>query len=419
MSRVPLGSALGPVHPASPWKVWATGQGTALVPSQTAWNGGVPVGLAPRVGGWENAVCSGVDSRGLCEVRNALGPQWDPSRRDPAAVAPSAVGVNVEGGGLRSLAWRGCQPPGMQGTPWHNPIQILVIPSGECRLCELFPNTITALQCTATHRAHTCVLTLNTDPLHRVWTSPGGSWQHIGAPLQLCARGQPMAQCLVRDPSLLCCFPLLVLPLFSEAFPCSGAVGSHRLCALSAPCPTSPAHIPRPGSAGTASSANTAIVPLFEGFSIVTVYFTALFLPAHDALLPALWVQKSRHSLDETRRSPSRAELHWVGADALGISLPQMLGATVASGLSTFCYHSDEVRVGPEPGAVGQSETQHCSAGGPGGAVPLAPACSSLFPDAFPAQMSAKQRRSQTLLGADCPPHTSCPTPNASAQGSV
>lgn len=180
MSRVPLGSALGPVHPASPWKVWATGQGTALVPSQTAWNGGVPVGPAPRVGGWENAVCSGVDSRGLCEVRNALGPQWDPSRRDPAAVAPSAVGVNVEGGGLRSLAWRGCQPPGMQGTPWHNPIQILVIPSGECRLCELFPNTITALQCTATHRAHTCVLTLNTDPLHRVGTSPGGSWQHIG-----------------------------------------------------------------------------------------------------------------------------------------------------------------------------------------------------------------------------------------------
>lgn len=145
---MPLGSALGPVHPASPWKVWATGQGTALVRSQTAWNGGVPVGLAPRVGGWENAVCSGVDSRGLCEVRNALGPQWDPSRRDPAAVAPSAVGVNVEGGGLRSLAWRGCQPPGMQGTPWHNPVQILIIPSGECRLCEPFPNTITALQCT-------------------------------------------------------------------------------------------------------------------------------------------------------------------------------------------------------------------------------------------------------------------------------
>ena len=43
--------------------------------------------------------------------------------------------------------------------------------------------------------------------------------------------------------------------------------------------------------------------------------------------------------------------------------------------------------------------------------MPLAPASSSPLPDAFTAQMSAKQRRSQILLGAACPPRRSCPTP--------
>lgn len=280
-----------------------------------------------------------------------------------------------------STAWHGddASPQVCKAHRGTAPFRSSSSPLGSVGCSEQFPNTIAALGCAATLLTHGPSLTRSTDPLHRVWASPGGCWQHIRAPLQPQAQGQPTAQCLVRDPSLLCRFPLFMLPPFS---PAAGLWG-HTGCAHCAPCPTSPAHVPRPGSAGAASSANTAAAPLFEGFSIIAVYFTVLVLPAQrcfpsHSVVAEIMAQPGRDAV-LLWHSPSTAELPWVGADAFGISLPQPLGATVSSELSAL-LSEQRGPVGPKrlptPGAVGQSETQHRSSGCPGGAVPLAPASS-------------------------------------------